>query len=188
SVNSPQVIQELAQRMLQRGILPELEVFDLGMVNYANYLLRKQIIPSPSYLNIILGNIAGAQCSLGHMAAMLQDIPANTLWSFGGIGAAQLSSVAVAIAMGGGVRIGLEDNLHLHGRLTTNRELLATVRALAEIHGREIMSPAVAREKLGLGKHGRHPIPDNGRRQRTTLGTIPGGAQASSSDQRRAVA
>jgi 3-keto-5-aminohexanoate cleavage enzyme len=188
SVNSPQVIQELAARMLQRGIMPELEAFDVGMVNYANYLLRKELIPSPSYLNIILGNIAGAQCSLAHMAAMLHDLPKNTLWSFGGIGAAQLSAVSVAIAMGGGVRIGLEDNLHYRDQLTTNRELLAVVRNLAEIHGRDIMSPAVAREKLGLTKHERHTIPYHGRREGRSLGSVYGGAQASSQDRRRKTA
>ena len=188
SINSPQIIQELAGRMLQRGILPELEVFDLGMLNYANYLLRKQIVPSPSYLNIILGNIAGAQCSLGHMAALLHDIPANSLWSFGGIGDAQLPAVSVAIAMGGGVRIGLEDNLRLHGRLATNRELLAAVRSLADIHGRAFMTPAAAREKLGMAKHGKHTILDHGGRQGTALGPIPGGPQASAADQRREAA
>ena len=188
SMNSPQVIQELARRMSQRGILPELEVFDLGMVNYANYLLRKQIVPSPSYLNIILGNIAGAQCSLSHMAALLQDLPTGALWTFGGIGNAQLPVVSVAIAMGGGVRIGLEDNLHLHGRLTTNRELLAMVRALADIHGRAFMSPAAAREKLGLAKHDEHTICDHGGRQGTALGPIPGSPQTSAPGPRRAAA
>jgi len=140
SMNSPQVIQELAGRMSRRGILPELEVFDLGMVNYANYLLRKQM------------------------------------------------AVSVAIAMGGGVRIGLEDNLHLHGRLTTNRKLLAMVRALADIHGRAFMSPAVAREKLGLTKHDEHAIRDHGGRQGTALGPIPGSPQTSAPGPRRAAA
>ena len=186
SVNSPQVIQELATRMLERGIVPELEAFDLGMVNYAHYLLRKQIISSPSYLNIILGSIAGAQCRLSHMATMLQDLPDHTLWSFGGIGAAQLPAVSVAIAMGGGVRIGLEDNLHLNGRLTTNRELLATVRNLAEIHGRDFMSPAIARDKLELGNHGGYTVLDHGRWQGGTLGQIHGGTQAPNPHQRRA--
>jgi uncharacterized protein (DUF849 family) len=188
SVNSPKVIQALAWRMSQRGILPELEAFDLGMINYANYLLRKELVSSPSYINIILGNIAGAQCSLSHMAVMLQDLPDDMLWSFGGIGSAQLPAVSVAIAMGGGVRIGLEDNLRLLGRLTTNRELLATVRALADIHGRAFMTPAAAREKLGLAQYGKHAISDHGGRQGTTLGPVSGGPQASSEDQRREAA
>ena len=75
SVNSPDMIQRLASRMLERGIKPELEVFDFGMINYANYLIRKELIKPPYYFNIILGNIACAQATPLHAGLMLNDLP-----------------------------------------------------------------------------------------------------------------
>ena len=165
SVNSPETIVALAEKMNQLGVIPELEAFDLGMVNYANYLLRKGILSGPIYINLILGNIAGAQCNLSHIAALLQDLPDNCFWSLGGIGKAQIPAVATAIAMGGGVRVGLEDNLMLQGRQTSNQELLNTVHELAEIHGRKIMKPKSARKLLGMWEHDTDTICYYGRRQ-----------------------
>ena len=60
SVNSPEMIQKLAKKMLDNGIKPELEVFDIGMVNYAHYLIKKGILQPPYYFNLLLGNIACA--------------------------------------------------------------------------------------------------------------------------------
>ena len=61
SVNSPEMIQALAKKMMENDIRPELEVFDLGMINYGKYLIRKGLIKPPYYFNLILGNIACAQ-------------------------------------------------------------------------------------------------------------------------------
>ena len=77
SINSPETIAALADRMNRNGVIPELEAFDLGMVNYANYLIRKGSITGPVYINLIVGNISGAQCNLSHIAALLQDLPEN---------------------------------------------------------------------------------------------------------------
>lgn len=153
SSNAPEVVQGLAAAMQQRGIVPELEAFDSGMVNYAGYLARKKLIQAPFYFNVILGNIASAQADLLHVGALLRDIPEGAFWSLGGIGAAQTRMVAVSIAMGGGVRIGLEDNTWLDtGRTTlaTNMDLLDRVHALAAIHERPVMSSAAFRRHMHL--------------------------------------
>ncbi len=78
SINEPEVIQRLAQRMMEREIRPELEVFDAGMINYAKYLLRKNLISPPFYFNLIMGNIACAQPDLLHLGVMLNDLPLTT--------------------------------------------------------------------------------------------------------------
>ena len=161
-MNAPDTILALAEIMKRRGIVPELEAFDLGMINYAKYLIKKEMVELPCYMNLILGNIAGAHCELAHMAGMLNDLPENCIWSFGGIGTAQLPAVSTAIAMGGGVRIGLEDNLHLRGQLTSNRELLTTVHELAAIHGRKIMTPTAARGLLGMDTHEAYTLTHHG--------------------------
>ncbi|MHC4758857.1 MAG: 3-keto-5-aminohexanoate cleavage protein, partial [Planctomycetota bacterium] len=81
SINSPQMIKALAGKMLEKGIRPELEVFDLGMINYAKYLISKELIKPPYYFNLILGNIACAQPNMLSMGLMVRELPENSIWS-----------------------------------------------------------------------------------------------------------
>lgn len=162
SVSEPAVIQGLARIMQERGILPELEAFDAGMINYAKYLAHKGLLRAPHYFNLLLGNIACAQPDLLHLGVMLRDLPAESLWSVAGIGDAQLPMNAVSIACGGGVRVGLEDNIWYDGkrtRLATNADLLQRVHGMAEANERKVMSPGDLRKRLGLnpghGSYGR---------------------------------
>ena len=112
SINSPEMIYKLAQKMMDRGIKPELEIFDSGMINYAKYLHRKGIIQPPFYFNIILGNIASAQPGLLDVGYLISQLPENSYWSLGGIGGAQFRMNITGILYGGGIRIGLEDNIY----------------------------------------------------------------------------
>ncbi len=162
SVNAPETIQGLAAEMSGRGILPELEAFDSGMINYAKYLERKGLLTEPHYFNLLLGNIACAQADLLHAGLMVNDLPANSLWSLAGVGQAQLSMNSVAIALGGGVRVGLEDNIWYDPDRTvpaTNGALLERVHGLVDVHGHEVMRPARLRQLLNLapghGEYGR---------------------------------
>lgn len=153
SMNSPDMIRALAQAMKTRGIVPELEAFDAGMINYACYLHRKQLISPPFYFNLLLGNIACAQADLLHAGLMIRDLPADSLWSLAGIGDAQLAMNSVAIAMGGGVRVGLEDNIYYDAkrtRLATNADLLRRIHVIAEANERRLMTPARLRRLLNL--------------------------------------
>lgn len=111
SVNSPQMIQALARKMLDRGIKPELEAFDLGMINYSHYLINKGLLKPPCYFNLILGNIACAQANMLNLGLMVKELPEGTIWSAGGVGNGQLMINSMSLAAGGGVRIGLEDNI-----------------------------------------------------------------------------
>jgi len=153
SINSPGMIQSLATEMRQRGILPELEAFDTGMINYAKYLEKKKMINPPHYFNLILGNIACAQPDLLHVGVMIQDLPPNSYWSIGGVGDAQIIMNSLSIVYGGGVRVGLEDNLWFdkeRTRLARNADLLRRIQMLAEVHERKIMSPREFRCLLHL--------------------------------------
>jgi len=168
SVNSPSTIQDLARLMQERGVLAELEAFDIGMINYAHYLARKGLIKPPHYCNLLLGNIACAQPDLLHLGILIRDLPERTFWSLTGIGDAQLSMNAVAIACGGGVRVGLEDNLWFdrnRTELARNIDLLRRIHTLAAASGRNIMKPPKLRELLGLepgsGSYGRRPQPNS---------------------------
>jgi 3-oxoadipate:acetyl-CoA acetyltransferase len=153
SINSPETVKELASRMMKLGILPELEIFDLGMVNYAKYLIEKRLLAPPFYANLFLGNVAGAQLDLAHAGLMVRDLPADTLWSFGGIGDAQLGANTLAIATGGGVRVGLEDSIFYDSEravLATNEHLVKRIHRLAHEFKRPVMKPAALRDLLGL--------------------------------------
>ena len=162
SMNSPQMIQDLALTMKERGIVPELEAFDVGMINYAHYLEKKGLIEPPYYFNLLLGNIACAQANLLQAGIMIQEVPKGSYWSLAGIGEAQLKMNSVAIAMGGGVRVGLEDNIWYdtgRTRLATNAELLERIHILAEANERRVL-PSVELRKLlnlnpGNGLYGR---------------------------------
>jgi len=132
------------------------------MVNYAKYLEKKGILEPPHYFNLLLGNIACAQADLLHAGIMIRDLPENSFWSLAGIGNYQLMMNSVAIVSGGGVRVGLEDNIWFDAartRLATNSDLLSRIHHLAEASERKVMSPARLRELLhlqsGYGKYGR---------------------------------
>jgi len=154
SINSPEMIQQLAKKMLDNGIKPELEVFDIGMINYAKYLIHKKLIQPPYYFNLLLGNIACAQADLINAGLMLRELPEESYWAFAGIGDYQLPMNALGIIWGGGVRVGLEDNIFLDNPdrtiKATNLQLIQRVVDLAKVYGREIATPREVREWLKL--------------------------------------
>lgn len=161
STNSPKMIQDLARIMKEQKIAPELEVFDNGMINYAKYLENKELIKPPFYFNLLFGNIACAQSDLLHVGVMINDLPKEALWSMAGIGKTQLPMNSLSIAMGGGVRVGLEDNIWWDAKrlkLATNIDLLKRVHKIAEANDRTIMKPSTLRELMhmepGNGKYG----------------------------------
>jgi len=153
SVNDPDTIVELAKIMKANGIKPELEIFDLGMVNYAKTLIQKGIIEPPFYFNIILGNIASAQATLQHAGLILADLPADSICSLTGIGSYQLPMHILAMAVTDGVRIGLEDNIWFDAERKirgTNYMLVERITKIATACGRQIADPGEVRSRLGL--------------------------------------
>jgi uncharacterized protein (DUF849 family) len=161
SINEPEMIKSLAGMMKERGILPELEAFDSGMINYSKYLIKKELLTAPYYFNLILGNIACAQANLLSAGLMLSELPDGSVASFGGIGNDQLKMNSMAISMGFGVRVGLEDNIWfdtMRTRLATNTMLIERVHEIANANNRGIMTPNELREILklyeGNGKYG----------------------------------
>jgi uncharacterized protein (DUF849 family) len=154
SVNAPQTIMRLAQLMQEQGIKPELEVFDLGMINVAHMLIEKGLIQAPYYFNILLGNPGTAQATLMHLAALVGSLPPDSIWSLGGIGRFQTQSNALAVVMGHGVRVGLEDNLWFDDartQLADNLQLVRRVAAQAAALGRPLANASQTRGLLGLG-------------------------------------
>lgn len=153
SVNEPQMIQDLAAMMKQRGIVPELELFDLGMADYARYLIERGVLSPPFYANLLLGSLGTLAATPHNLTMLVRALPAGTTWSGAGIGQFQFHVNSVAIAMGGHVRVGLEDNLWFDDartQLATNAGLIERLVKLAHAAGREIATPEEARAIIGL--------------------------------------
>jgi 3-keto-5-aminohexanoate cleavage enzyme len=154
SVNAPATIRGLAQRMRERGIMPELELFDLGMADYACYLVERGEVLLPGYANILLGSLGTASASAFNLATIVRALAPRITWAAAGIGRYQWSMNSMAIAMGGHVRVGLEDNLWMDAETkrepASNLRLIERVVALAHANGRSIATPAEARALLGL--------------------------------------
>jgi 3-oxoadipate:acetyl-CoA acetyltransferase len=152
SVNEPYIIKQLAQKMLDLGVHPELEVFDLGMVNYSKCLIKKGLLKPPYYYNLLFGNIAGLQTTLSQIGLTISELPPNSLYSIAGLGNDQLKANMMAIASGAGVRVGLEDNIFFdkgRKKLAKNIDLVKRIHQIAEIMERKIM-PASKFGNLGF--------------------------------------
>ena len=152
SPNPPDMIRGLAQKMKEYGVKPEFECFDLGMINYGLYLIRKGLAEKPFYWNLFFGNIAGMQSSLAQIGVALAEIRGEDHYvALGGIGRSQLPVNATAIANGYGVRTGLEDNIWFDPEETikaTNTDLLKRVHSLIELNQKALLTAA---EFGGLG-------------------------------------
>jgi uncharacterized protein (DUF849 family) len=154
SVNAIDTVEALAARMHERGIRSELEIFDLGMAHLAQRLARDGLLgPAPWYANVLLGFPNGAPADARSLVALVDALPPGTIWAAAGMGAFQRTANALAVAMGGHVRTGLEDNPyldHLRREPATNEALVRAAAAQARAVGRAIATPTQARELLGL--------------------------------------
>ena len=153
-ISTPPYLRKMAEIVQKLGVKPELEVFELGHIRFAKQMIAEGLIDEPPMFQICLGIPWGADQSVDTMKVMKDELPANASWASFGISRMQMPMAAAAVAMGGNVRVGLEDNIYLdRGVLATNAQLVE--RAVEIIHrmGGRVVTPAEAREKLGLIKH-----------------------------------
>ena len=150
--NTPSDILTLLREMNGRGIVPEVEVFDVGMARTAARLAADGVLKTPCYVNILLGNVASSDASLLDLTAVTHHLPAGTVWRAGGIGKSQLTANVLGMLFGSGVRVGLEDNLYLNGLKVpaSNVALVERVVSLGKHLGKSPCSAQQTREFLGL--------------------------------------
>ncbi|WP_342636829.1 3-keto-5-aminohexanoate cleavage protein [Enterovirga rhinocerotis] len=151
-VNSLDHIRHMARAIYEAGVKPELEVFDLGQVGYALYLIEQGIIEKPPFFQFCLGIRGGAPATTEAMTAMKNMLPAGTVWSAFGISRSEFPMVAQSVILGGHVRVGLEDNLFIaQGELAEgNAPLVERAVTIVTSIGEDIASPADARRILSL--------------------------------------
>ena len=152
-VNTENTIINFAKIMKEKGIKPEIEVFDKGMIDIALRLDRKGLLVHPLHIDFVLG--VQMRATLRDLAFMVGSIPPGSTWTACGIGRHNFEIAAGAIIMGGHVRVGFEDSLYLaKGVLAkSNGEMVDKVVQLAKFFGREIATPDEARKILSLGKY-----------------------------------
>ncbi|MGD0624727.1 MAG: 3-keto-5-aminohexanoate cleavage protein [Thermodesulfobacteriota bacterium] len=151
-LNPPEFLEALAKETFARRIKPELEVFEVGMVYTCLKYHEKGLLKSPLHFQFVLGTPAGMPATAKSLLYLTEIIPRDSTWSVIGVGPGQLPMAMIGMALGGHVRVGLEDNIYYSkGVLAkTNAELVERVVRIAREYGREVAAPQEARKILML--------------------------------------
>ena len=151
--NSFPIMRGILAKMHEFGVRPELEIFDKGHLTNARRLEKEGLLAFPQHVDFVLGVPGGLDATVQNLCDLVEGLPAGCTWSVAGIGRMQTPMAMAAVAMGGHVRVGLEDNIYYSkGRLATNEELVARVVRIATELGRPVATPDQAREILGLAR------------------------------------
>lgn len=151
--NSFPIMRGILQKMHEYGVRPELEIFDKGHISNARRLEKEGLLTFPQHVDFVLGVPGGLDATVQNLGDLVDSLPKGCTWSVAGIGRMQLPMAMTALAMGGHVRVGLEDNMYYSkGHLATNEELVARVVRLAGELGRPVATPDEARQILGLAR------------------------------------
>jgi 3-keto-5-aminohexanoate cleavage enzyme len=149
--NPPDMIEQFARTMVEHGVVPEIEAFDLGHIENALALVKKGILTLPLHFDFVMGVPGGVAPTIRNLLHMADSLPTGCTWTVAGIGRAQLPLANAAVLLGGHVRVGLEDNLlYTKGVPASNEMLVARVVRLARELGRETATPDEARRILRL--------------------------------------
>lgn len=153
--NTMPTMRAFGKRMIEKGIKPEYECFEMGHLDTILTMARKGEVPgNPMQFNFVLGVPGCTPATVSNLAWMVNQIPAGSTWTVTGVGRSAFPMAAAAIAMGGNVRVGFEDNIYLSKgvKASSNGELVAKVVRIAKELGREIATSDEARAILGLKK------------------------------------
>ena len=150
-ISTPPMLRHMAALTKEWGVKPELEVFELGHIRFATQMIHEGLIAEPPMFQICLGIPWGADQSVDTMKAMKDHLPQGANWAGFGISRMQMPMAATAVAMGGNVRVGLEDNIYLdRGVLATNGQLVTRAIEILERMGARALNPQEARNKPRL--------------------------------------
>jgi len=152
--NTQEFLTKLGKAMIENGVKPEVEVMDLGMIAASKWFIKQGILQAPVHYQFVLTfGLFGAPGTPENLLYMLNQIPAGSTWSAFGAGVSHMPILYSAIAAGGNVRVGLEDNIwYKKGELATNLSLVERAARVIREYGNEVATPADAREILGLKK------------------------------------
>jgi 3-keto-5-aminohexanoate cleavage enzyme len=143
---------EMARVMNECGVKPELECYDVGMINNCLFLMEMGALKAPLHFQCVLGVLGGIPATVDNLVHMVRQIPTESSWSACAVGLMQWPMVTAAMIMGGHARVGMEDNIYLAEGVPakSNAELVEKVLRIAGELGREVATPEEARNLLKL--------------------------------------
>ena len=152
--NTPPFLEKLGKTMLELNVKPEIEIFDAGMVYNSLYYMKQGSLKAPVHYQFVLGAPGGTTATVENLVYLKSLIPEGSTWSAFGIGKGHLPIMYAALALGGHVRVGMEDNMYYaKGRLAkSNAEFVERAGRLIVEANKEVATPDEARELLGLKK------------------------------------
>ena len=151
-MNTQGDMEFFASEIAKYKVIPEIEVFDYGMIFNAKNLMKKGFIPQKVNFDFVLGVPGALPGTPKALITLVEELPPGCTWTVAGIGRYELPLAMMAIAMGGNVRVGFEDNIYYSkGVLAeSNAQLVERIARLSKESGREIANPDEAREILNL--------------------------------------
>lgn len=161
-INPPEWAEAAAKSMQLNRVKPEIEVFDVGHIYQAFYLIERGWIDDPPYFQLCMGTKWGIESSPENLLFMKSKLPPNALWSVLGVGRGQLPMITMGILLGGNIRVGFEDNIYLKkGVLASNNAQMVEMAVdLSERLGRAVATAEEARRILGIKKGRQTPLPN----------------------------
>jgi 3-keto-5-aminohexanoate cleavage enzyme len=153
-LNSPPFLERLAMKMQEYQVKPEIEIFDVGMVENTLRIVKKGLIHPPFHFQFVLGVQGGMPATPKNLLFLSESIPKGSTWSAIGASKDQLAINTMSIVMGGHVRVGMEDSVYYRkGELaSTNAQFVRRIVTLSRTIGREVATSDDARKMLGLEK------------------------------------
>lgn len=153
-INSPEFLETAAKSMREKGVKPELEVFDVGMMLTCLRLKDQGYLEEPLHFQFVLGTPSGSPATPKSFLHMYEYLPQNSTWSIIGIGKGHLPMSMMGLIMGGHVRVGMEDNIYYKKGVlaASNAQFVERIVRIAREYGREVATPREARGILGLRK------------------------------------
>ncbi len=151
-MNEPEFLELCGKEMIAAGVKPEIEIFDMGMLNTAKYYIKKGIIQEPAHFQLCLGAPGGMEATTENLLYLVNHLPENSTWSTFGIGKGANEVMLASLALGGNIRVGLEDNVYYNAgqKAESNEQFVRRAARMAEEVGRSLATPEEARAILGL--------------------------------------
>lgn len=154
-INTHEFLEAAAKRMKEKGVKPELEIFDVGMMLTSLRMRDEGHLEEPLHFQFVLGTPWGSPATLKSLLYLYEYLPPNATWSIIGIGREHLPMSMMSLIMGGHIRVGMEDNIYLEKGVfaTRNAQFVERIVRIAREYGREVATPTEARKILSLQKH-----------------------------------
>lgn len=153
-INHPKFLEELGITMQEYNVKPEIEIFDAGMIYNSLYYLKKGILKAPLHYQFVLGAAGGTAATVENLVYLKGLIPEGSTWSALGIGKGHVPIMLAAIALGGHIRVGMEDNVFFAPKVLakSNAQLVTRAANLIKESGNEVATPDDAKAILGINK------------------------------------